>query len=807
MSGTEQIARDVRHAWRTILRMPTLATVVVLSLGIGVGINVAVFSWVEAFLFKPLPGVADAASFRFVEPRAQSGTFPGVSWLEYRDLRERLNAFEDIIAFRSAPLNLGDAGRTERGYSQLISGNFFSVLGLKPALGRFVLPEEATRPGGEPVVVVSHDFWRTRLAASPAVLGQRLRANGVELTIVGVAPKGFQGTILGLNFDLWTPATMAPLLFRGSTELENRGTRGYAVMGRLASGVNIAQAEGELQTSMRELALLHPESNADMTGEVRPFWRTPRGPQQMLMGSLLVLQAIMLLLLLAVCGNTANLLLARATARQREVGVHVALGAGPGRIVRLLLAESLLLALGGAVLGVAIAVWGTNALRAAPMIGAFPIRFQTDVDAIGLAVAVALALGCGVLFGLAPAVQLARVDPQQSLRAAGSATGRGRMRGGLIAAEVALALVVLVAAALFLEGFRETREIDPGFRRDGILLAAYDLSAWPDDQDAERTFAAELLRRLRATPGVEGAAISSSMPLDIHGLPLRPFALEGRARDDRAPDRALTNVVTPGYFTTLDIALVAGSDFAPLDDRASPPQVIVNEEFVRRYLGELEPLGRRLEARGTTYVITGIVKNSLYESFSEPPTPIVYYSYRDRPLGSGEIHVLSRAGTEGSVSADIRRVVRELDPSLAVYDVRTMAEHVEKNLFLRRIPARMFVVLGPMLLALAAIGIYGVVSYSVAQRRAEIGVRLALGATGQRVISQIVRESLRSVLIGATIGWLLVFTVYIHLVRGGLDPWVFAGVPALLLLVATLASWVPARRATGVDPLLVLRQE
>jgi predicted permease len=787
--------------------MPTLATVVVLSLGVGVGINVAVFSWVQAFLFKPLPGVADAASFQFVEPRAESGTFPGVSWLEYRDLRERLNAFEDIIAFRSAPLNLGDAGRTERGYSQLISGNFFSVLGLKPALGRFVLPEETARPGGEPVVVVSHDFWQTRLAASPRVLGQRLRANGVELVIVGVAPAGFQGTILGLNFDLWTPATMAPLLFKGSTELENRGARGYAVMGRLVSGVNIARAEVELETSMRELAQLHPESNQGLTGEVRPFWRTPRGPQQMLMGSLLVLQALMLLLLLAVCGNTANLLLARATTRQREVGVHAALGAGPGRIVRLLLAESLLLALGGAILGVAIAAWGTNALRAAPMIGAFPIRFQTDVDAIGLAVGFALALGCGLLFGLAPAVQLARVDPQQSLRAAGQATSRGRMRGGLIAAEVALALVVLVAAALFPESFRETREIDPGFRRDGILLAAYDLSAWPDDEAAERTFAAEVLRRLRATPGVEGAAISSSMPLDIHGLPLRPFVLEGRARDDRAPDRALSNVVTPGYFTTLGIALVAGSDFAPLDDRASPPQVVVNEEFVRRYLGQLESLGRRLEARGTTYLITGVVKNSLYESFSEPPTPIVYYSYRDRPLRSGEIHVRSRTGTESSVSAEIRRVVHELDPSLAIYDVRTMAEHVEKNLFLRRIPARMFVVLGPMLLALAAIGIYGVVSYSVARRRAEIGVRLALGATARRVISQIVRESLRSVLIGAAIGWFLVFIVYIHLVRGGLDPWVFAGVPALLLLVATLASWVPARRAAGVDPLRVLRQE
>jgi hypothetical protein len=339
------------------------------------------------------------------------------------------------------------------------------------------------------------------------------------------------------------------------------------------------------------------------------------------------------------------------------------------------------------------------------------------------------------------------------------------------------------------------------------MLAAYDLSAWRDDEQARRGFAAELLRRLRAVPAIEAAAISTSVPLDIHGLPLRRFALEGRPRDQATPDRALSNVVTPGYFETMGIPLLAGSDFASLEDRGAAPQAIVNEEFVRRFLGSLEPLGRRLEASGTTHVIVGVVKNSLYESFSEPPTPIVYYSFRDRPSRAGEIHVLSGGGADGTVVADIRRAVREIDPSLPIYDVRTLAEHVEKNLFLRRIPARMFVVLGPLLLALAAIGIYAVVSYSVAQRQAEIGVRLALGATAQRVILQIVRESLRSVLVGATLGWLAAFVVYIHLVRGGLDPWAFAGVPAMLLAIAALASWLPARRATGIDPVVALRQE
>jgi predicted permease len=430
------------------------------------------------------------------------------------------------------------------------------------------------------------------------------------------------------------------------------------------------------------------------------------------------------------------------------------------------------------------------------------------VDAAGLGFAMLLGVACGLVFGVGPAVQLVRVDPQLALRSGSRLAGRSRMRSALMGAEVALALVVLVVAAIFFQSFRETRETDPGFRREGVLLAAYDLTGREVDDPSARAFASRLLERLRALPAVEAAAIASSVPLDIHGLPLRAFVLEGRARSDAAPDTALTNVVTPGYFVTMGIPLRAGTDFADLTDAATAPQAIINEEFARRYLEGGEPIGRRLQVRDRSYVITGVARNSLYNSFGEPPTPIIYFSYRDRPAPLGEIHLRAREGAELLLAPEVERVVRQLDPTLPVYSVRTLTDHVEQNLFLRRIPARLFAVLGPLLLLLAAIGIYAVVAYTVARRTTEIGLRLALGASAGRVVAQIIGQSLRVIGYGALAGWSIAFVIAIHVARGGsIDLPIFLGVPAILLLVATFACWLPARRATRVDPMVALRQD
>jgi predicted permease len=799
--------RDAVHAWRAIVRMPLVAAVVVVSLGVGIGVNTAVFSWLQLMVLQPLPGVADASSFQLIEPRAETGSYPGVSWPEYRDLRERLRLFPDLLAFRPAPFTVGDGAKLERTYGLFVSGNYFSALGLRPAVGRFITAAEASRAGGEPVVVISHGYWRTRFGGAPAVVGRTLRVNERVLTIVGVTPERFQGTVLSLYFDLFMPATLAPEMLVGSRELEDRGQRGYQVMGRVAPGGTRAQAQAGVDAVMRDLARDYPQTNKGIQAEVLPFWQSPRGPQRMLSNMLMILQGVMLLLLLAVCGNTANLMLARASVRQREMGMRLALGAGRWRVASLLLTENLMLALMGAAVGAAIAVWATDALRAVPMITTVPVKFVTRVDGLGLAFAVALGVGCGLIFGIGPALQLARVDPQTALRAGSRTVGRSALRNTLMGVEIGLAMVVIMAAALFVRGFSETRDTDPGFRREGVLLAAYEFGGRTVTGATARDFAARLLTRVRAQPGVDAAAIAVSVPLDIHGLPMRSFTIEGRARSDGQPDQALSNVVTPDYFTTMGIPFRSGTDFADLADAAAPPQVIVNEEFVRRFLQDGEPLGRAVVSRDRRYVIAGVVRNSLSESFGEPATPVVYYSYRDRPSSSGQIHLRTRAGSESLLAPGVERLVRELDPTLAVYDVRTLTDHVERNLFLRRVPARMFVVLGPMLLVLAAIGIYAVVSYTVSRRTLEIGVRMALGAPARSVVRQIVGESLRVIGVGVAVGWLLMFVVDLHLLRGVIYLPVFAGVPALLLFVAAVACWIPARRAAAVDPLVALRQE
>ena len=799
--------QDVRHAWRSIVKMPVMAAVVVVSLGVGIGVNTAAFSWIQAMVLQPLPGVTDGGRLYLVEPRAETNAYPGVSWPEFRDIRQQTRTFPDLLASRMVALNVGEPGRVERTYGLLVSGNYFSVLGLRPALGRLLRPDDVERPGAELVVVISHDYWRTHFGGEASVLGRSIRVNDRLLSIIGVAPDRFQGTVTMLSFALWVPATLAPSLLAGSPELEDRTLRGYSVLGKLPPGTTASQAQADLDRTMRQLAQTYPETNAKLQGEVLPFWQSPRGPQRMLGSALVMLQGILLLLLLAVCGNTANLMLARATARQREVGVRLALGAGPWRIISLLLAEHLVLAVLGAALGAAIAAWATVAMRAVPIIGAFPIKFQTSLDAIGLAFAMLLGIVCGLLFGLAPALQLARVDPQLALRAGSRTAGRSAMRNALMAVQAGLALVVLMAAGLFVRNFTETRETDPGFRREGVLLAAYDLSGRNLDRRVVRAFTRRLLERLRALPNVEAAAIATSVPLDIHGLPMRSFTLEGRAPTSGKQDQALTNTVTPDYFKTMGIPWLKGLDFADLSDEAMPPQAVVNEAFVRRFLEGTEPLGRRVQSRSTTYVIAGVVGNSLSESFGEPPTPVIYLSYRDRAAAQGEMHVRTRAGAESLLAPGVERVVRELDPTVPVYDVRTLTDHVERNLVLRRIPARMFVVLGPMLLVLAAIGIYAVVAYTVSRRTTEIGVRLALGATTQQVVRQIVGESLRVIGAGAAVGWAIAFIVDLHLLRGVIYLSVFVGVPAVLLVVATVACWLPARRATALDPLVALRHD
>ena len=589
---------DLRQACRSIARMPALSAVTVLSLALGIGVNTVVFSWIQARVIQPIAGVRNSAAVLLVEPNPEGGHYPGTSWLEYQDFRASLRSFDSLFAARMVPLYVGESGAVERLTGLLISDNYFSALGVQPALGRFFRADEVARPGEAAATVISYRLWQSRFQGSPGALTQTLRVNGRDLQVIGVTPDVFQGTTPGLQFDAWLPATLAPVIATGSRELEDRSIRGYGVMGRLRPSVTRQQAQAEFDALMHRLERDYPASNKGLRGEVLPFYMSPRGPQRMFNAALAILQAVMLLVLLAVCGNIANLMLARASARQKEVGIRLSLGARRWRVVSLLLTESVVLAVAGALLGAALAVWGTKALIVLPLTG-LPLRFQTAVDGLGLAFALALGVVSGIVFGLAPALQLARLDPHVVLRSGLKGGGRSRLRQTLMAAQVALAVLVLLVAGMFFRSFLETRQTDPGFRRDGVLLAAYDLSGRSEGADFNRSLARRTLDAVAAVPGVESAAIASSVPLDIHGLPNRVFTVDGYARTDGGFDEAVSNVVTPGYFDVMRIPIVAGSDFAPLTDASSPRQAIVNEEFVRRFVPGGQALGRRRAAKST----------------------------------------------------------------------------------------------------------------------------------------------------------------------------------------------------------------
>ena len=785
--------------------MPMVSTVIVLSLAAGIGINTVVFSWVQSRVSRPFPGVPDSGAFLGIEVRTDSGTYPGSSWLEYQDLRERLRSFSDVIASGMSPMYVGEPGAVERVYGLFVSDNYFDALGVTPAAGR--LPGAAAMANGasEPLTVIGYGLWMSRYGGDPGIVGRTIRVNGIDVPIAGVTPEIFQGTVLGLNFEIYVPARMAPVFAPGSRQLEDRGVRGYTLLGKRRPGVSRGAAQQEAAAAMEGLRTAYPAVNAGVGVEVVPFWNSPRGPQRMMVAALVLLQGIMLLVLLAVCGNIANLVLARASARQREMGVRLALGSGPMRLIRLLLTENMLLGLAGALLGCLFAVWGADALKVIPLTG-LPIKMQTYVDGTGLAVAMLLGLACGLIVGAAPASQLARMDPLVALRAGARGSSRSRLRSVLMGVQVALAITVLIAASVFLRSFLQTRSVDPGFERDGVLLAAYDLAGLKRNAAAARQFTDRLLTQLRATPSIESAAISSSMPLDIHGLPSRVFTIEGHSRVEEGYDQALTNTVTPGYFDLMRIALVAGADFAPLADTASPRQVIVNEAFVERYVTSGQAVGRALQVRGQPYRIAGVVRTSVYNAFGEPPTPIIYFSYRDASAQSGEIHVRARAGAKTRLAADMRAAVASLEADVPVFNVRTLSDHVDTNLIFRKIPAQMFLVLGPLLLVLASVGIYGVVAYNMTLRTTEIGMRLALGATPARVTREFVWQTMRIVLAGAAAGLAIASGIAWSVL--GTRPWdlvAFIGIPPFLIAVAAVSSWIPTRRAAQLNPWTALR--
>lgn len=800
---------DFRSALRTLLRAPGLSAVIILSVALGIGVNTTIFSFLGATVFHPIPGVkADLITLQVNEGSRLSVA----SWPEYHDIRERLAPLADVTAQGILALSADDGPRTQRIWTEVVSGNFFTTLGIRPVLGRFILPGEASSPGSAPVVVISHAFWQRRFGGSPDVLGQTIRLNNVALTVIGVSPPDFQGGVIALTFDAWIPATMSARLTSNPGQFSDRSYRAYAVDAVLRPGVTRAQVQRELELTAHSLTADFPDSNREITFRALPLWRGTQSGE-ILLPVYTTLQVFAVLVLTVVSINTANLLLARATVRRREIGIRLAIGAGAGRIIRQLLTESVLLALAGTALGLLGAWWGVDAIKYLKMPTSIPVHIAPVFDFTAFGFALGVGAFCGVLFGLAPALQLARLDVFPALRSgAGALDGRHRFRDFLVGAEIAVALVVLILAALFYRSFHNAQAVNPGYDTDRVLLASVDLLSRGYTAERRTEFARDVQARLLAHPGIAAVALAGKPPLELHGLPKTVVQVDGAKLVSDAQARVIFCPTTPGYFASMGIPLVAGTDVAPLEQTGRPLDIVVNETAARLYWPGRSPLGHTLTLLGKTFTVAGVARDTKYESLGEVPHPVVWPTLRMGVMSAPGFYVRARQGDPLALLPAVRAIVREVDSDLAIYDGRTLAQHIDNNLAIQRVSASFLSALAPFALLLAAIGLYAVLAYAVAQRTREIGVRLTLGATPRGVVFQVMRDGLAVVALGGGAGWAIALTLgwYLRPKLIGIpfaDPVIYAGVPAVLFSVAMVACWLPARRAAKVDPIVALRSE
>ena len=810
---------DFRYALRQLRRSPGFTIVAVLSLALGLGINTTIFSVVSGLLLRPLP-VADPGRLAAVFTSDFSGPALGTSsYVDYIDMRDRVRSFETLAAALMEPVNVSSSDGAEVVTGQFVSGNFFQVVSRPPVRGRLLQPTD-DRAGAPPAVVISHGLWRRRFGSDPAVIGQVIGVGGQQATITGVAPEGFTGIVRGLRVDIWAPLAFYQVIHPEGEELTSRGARGLSVVGLLRPGVPARAAQAELRTLAAQFQAAYPDAWTDVRGAPRRLTLVPESelrvvPQLrggVLGGSALLLGVAALVLLIA-CANLANLLLARAAARRREIAVRLSLGAGRARLVRQLLSESILLAGAGGVLGVVAALWGTDLISQMRVPAPFPIELDFAPDLWVLAFALVASTLTGVLMGLAPALQASRPDMVSALRDDVTGVARTRLRGAFVVAQMAMSLVLLVAAGLFIRSLQNASSIDPGFSARRALLLGMDLSLVGYDDDRGRVFFRDLRERLAALPGVESVSLTTIVPL---GLSSGRRSLSVRGHTPAPGEEMEFHVasVGPQYFETMGVELARGRGFTDQDRREAPGVVVVNESFARRFWPGQDPIGKEVGLEGDEgpwSTVVGLARDGKYTSRSEDPKPF-YYIPIDQMYRSNAVFIVRTAADPRTLAGPARDAVADVDPAVPILQMRTLAENLDLSLLPARIAGVMLGGFGLLGLALASIGLYGVMSYIVGHRTREVGIRMALGAQRRDVLALMVGYGARLIAIGLATGLVLALALS-QLVRGFLyglspmDPVTYAGVALLLAMVALAASWLPARRATRVDPMTAMRSQ
>ena len=808
--------QDIRYGLRMIVKAPAFTALAMLALALGVCANTTIFSLVNDLLLRPLVGVKDPETIVAVYTSDfSSGLYGGSSYADYLDFRTQVDGFEDLAASDHIQRNSMGATEAERLRGLVVTGNYFALLGIKVQLGRTLQPADE-QPANAQSVVISHGLWQRRFNSNANVIGQALNLDGKPFTIVGVTDPSFRGIQIAAPPEFWIPMNTAEHATSG------RGDRGLRLTGRLKPGVTVEQAQTQLTTVAARLAQAYPKTNLGMLGrpndprQVTVLRESRVGPdaQGVWRVSTLLFIVVGLVLLIA-CANVANLLLARASVRRREIAVRLALGASRSRIIRQLLTESLLLALLGGAVGLLLTQWTTTLLPSLfPGNEAAGLDLSTDwrvlIFTLGISVFTAL------LFGLTPALHATRFNLLPSLKVDDKTSGQGRRRIGLrdalVISQLALSLVLLISAALVVRSVQTAIDFDPGFATQNLLIASLETrSADNLNRQQGRALYQQTLERIRSLPGVEAVTLSAVVPISGGGE-RRFITLEGYQPQPNEDTELNTNVVGPNYFNTMGIPFVGGRDFNEQDREGGPFVVIVNEELARRYYSG-NAVGKRLQiGTHTPFIeIVGVVRTVKYRSLREEPLPFIYIP-SSQEYRSGMALMVRSAGDPALLAGTVRNEIRAINKDVPVFSVETMSQHISDQIAGNRMVAVLLSIFGGGALFLAAIGIYGVISYSVAQRTHEIGVRIALGAEQRDILKLIVGRGMVLVLVGAGIGLLLAFAVTWAL-QGLLfgisatDPLAFTIVLLVLVGVALLACYLPARRATKVDPLVALRYE